>query len=156
MWFWKKSKGKKKYRYSIYEKIRYHRQKFKSATTIQERRKATKNLQRLHRHKDIKKSFGNVYMVKDINFDINAPLLKARRVVLVGYDKKTGMCKVIPIYKNNNGYIDLKNFDGNRCIKSKNIFDIHINDLYEKRAFKNTTNDYLTNEEKRKILYRIK
>ncbi len=92
-------------------------------------------------------------MVKDKEFNPRANDTKSRRVVCVGVDN--GNMKVIPVRKNKN-IIHLSKFDNQRDINTKLIKSISFNKIYEKRTFKNTTNDYLTFEEKMGLNRKLK
>lgn len=146
MWFWKKDKNNNPiYRKSIGEKIRYHQGRLNNSDP-KIREKAKTNLYRLNRIANGKESsFGKVFMVKDKIFNPSASEVKPRRVVCVGVEK--GKMKVIPVKKNKN-IIHLSKFDNQRDINTKLVKTISFNEVYEKRTFKNTTNDYLTSNKK--------
>lgn len=152
MWFWKKKNNKSYYRYSINEKIAYYRNMYNNGTSV-EKKRAVKNLTRLKAYKKSNKLFGKVFIVKDKEFNPYASDVKSRRVVLVGVDKDKA--KVISVRKNKR-YILLSKFDNDRYLDSDNIHALSFNNLYEKRQFSRTNNDYLTKKEKKELLRKIK
>lgn len=54
--------------------------------------------------------------------------------------------------KNGSGYLNLKNFDGNRYVESNRSYKLSSSQLYEHRGFGDNSNDYLTTDEKKFIL----
>lgn len=150
MWFWKRKKSKPKYRYSLNDKDDYYSKLLKNGTSSK-KVIAKKNLERLNNFKDMNKSFGKVFITKDKIFFGQAPNSKSRRVIVVGYDKKKDKYKVIPVQKNNIGFINLENFDGNRYVASKSSKWVSSKYLYENRTFSGSNNDKLTDKEKKFI-----
>lgn len=91
-------------------------------------------------------SFGQVFVVKDSNFDNNAPKYKKRQVVSLGVKK--GYMTAVPIYKNKY-VVELSNFDNCRSINLNNLRSISLNNVYEKDQFGSyTSNSTLTKNEK--------
>lgn len=144
MWLLRRINGRPFYRYSIGEKISYYQCRLNSSNP-KIRENAIRNLYRLNRMANGNKTFGKVFMVKDKEFNPYANSLKSRRVVCVGFDN--GKMKVVPVRKNKK-VVWLSKFDGKRSINTNHIYDFSLNKIYEKRNFKNTSNDYLTLEEK--------
>jgi len=152
MWFWKIKKGKPVYRHSIGEKIRYYKGLLNSKDPAV-RNRSKVNLERLIRYADDQNVFGKVFIVRDKECgNIHQPA-KPRRVVCVGKDGDR--LKVIPVYKNKT-MISLSNFDRQRSINVNSIQKISLDQIYEKRTFRKTENDYLTNQEKLELKKKIK
>lgn len=144
MWFWKKRKGKAVYRHSIGEKIEYYQGRLNSSDP-KIRENAKINLYRLNRISKGKEVFGKVFMVKDKEFNPGASDRKSRRVVCIGVEN--GKMKVVAVRKNKK-MVSLSKFDGNRGININHVRNVDLNQVYEKRTFSKTTNDYLTSHEK--------
>lgn len=152
MWFWKRKKGKPVYRHSIGEKIRYYEGLLNSKDpAVRDRAKA--NLARLHRYADGQDVFGKVFIVRDKEFNSYADKNKTRRVVCVGVNGNK--LQVIPVRRNKN-MVSLSNFDHQRSINVNGVREISINEVYEKRTFRKTGNDYLTNQEKLELNKKLK
>lgn len=73
-----------------------------------------------------------MFVVKDSNFDNNAPKYKKRQVVSLGVKK--GYMTAVPIYKNKY-VVELSNFDNCRSINLNNLRSISLNNVYEKDQF---------------------
>lgn len=151
MWFWKFRKHKPKYRYSLKEKETYYTNLSKNGT-LGQKIIARHNLARLDKLKDMNNNFGKVLIARDISFYPAKSKNKSRRVIIVGYDKAKNKYDVIPVSKNGSGYLNLKNFDGNRYVESNRSYKLSSSQLYEHRGFGDNSNDYLTADEKKFIL----
>lgn len=152
MWYKDRKKGRTRFRYSIGEKIRYYSMQAQSRDP-KKRRKARKNLERMQSYQRTSSSFGKVFIVKDGLFDAEAPRNKPRRVVCVS--SSNNEMKVIPIRKNKK-VITLCNFDGMRSININSIQSVPLREVYEKQSFNRTNNDYLTKEEKKQLLRKVR
>lgn len=143
-WFWKIKNNRKIYRYSIGEKLAYYQRQLNSDDP-KKRKWARESINRLE--KEINK-FGNVFIVRDKEFNLNAKYSKPRQVVSIA--KKNNQIKVIPVNKNKN-MVSLSKFDNQRSLNINKNKLIQINSVYEKRTFKNTENSRLTNQEKKEL-----
>lgn len=153
MWFWKKDKNNAPiYRRSIGEKITYYQNRL-SSSDFKIRENAKRNLYRLNRIASGKESFGKIFIVRDKEFNPRANDTKSRRVVCVGV--KNNSMKVIPVRKNKK-MVSLSKFDGNRGININHIYDVDLDDIYEKRNFSNVSNDYLTLKEKLELKRKLR
>lgn len=140
---WSRNHNYRYQRYSIGEKIKYYENILKKSNNTNI--KAKKNLERFRNLVNGKKVFGNVFIVKDKEFDSNANDFKPRQVVCV--EAKNGKAVVIPVRKNKN-MVNLSNFDFKRSINVNSSKSIPFDRIYEKRGFKNTSNSFLTSKEK--------
>lgn len=110
--------------------------------------KAEKNLERLRNLINGKKVFGNVFIVKDKEFNNNSNDYKSRQVVCV--EAKNGKAVALPIRKIKN-MVNLSNFNFKRSINVNSSKSIPSERIYEKRGFKNTSNSFFNF--KRKIRF---
>lgn len=148
-WFWKRKNNRSIYRYSIGEKLAYYQRQLNSDDP-KKRKWARESINRLE--KEINK-FGNVFIVRDKEFNPNANNKKSRRIIGVGI--KNGSIESIPVYRNNS-LIVLSNFDRNRVVNINKKKRIPLDRVYENRTFKKNNNDYLNQKEKQLLNKKIK
>lgn len=95
MWYEKKDLGNRKQIYSLNEKKTNLRTKCLNNKNDLNLKKEYDDFNKLLKDKN---SFGQVFVVKDSNFDSNALKYKTRQVVSLGVEK--GYMTVVPVRKN--------------------------------------------------------
>ncbi len=95
--------------------------------------KAEKNLERLRNLINGKKVFGNVFIVKDKEFNNNSNDYKSRQVVCV--EAKNGKAVILPVRKNKN-MVNLSNFDFKRLINVNSSKSIPFEEFMKKCVLK--------------------
>lgn len=141
MWYEKKDLGNRKQIYSLNEKKTNLRTKCLNNKNDLNLKKEYDDFNKLLKDKN---SFGQVFVVKDSNFDSNALKYKTRQVVSLGVEK--GYMTVVPVRKNKS-IVKLSKFDNCRHINLNNAASIPLNNIYDKQDFKNTSNSSLSKRE---------